>query len=129
MKELGLRLSARESVLSPLQRTTYLGVVWDSTTMQARSDLVDFHSREESEKMRVTHCQTVSETVGSDGSCVQHDTFWPAVHETLAVVAQDQRVLPKGQSASNDQGHVAMLTCLRHVEETLVPVTRPRRIR
>ncbi|KAL0183578.1 hypothetical protein M9458_019274, partial [Cirrhinus mrigala] len=36
MKELGLRLNAKKSVLSPLQRTTYLGVVWDSTTMQAR---------------------------------------------------------------------------------------------
>ncbi|KAI2646500.1 Transposon Ty3-G Gag-Pol polyprotein [Labeo rohita] len=36
MKTLGLRLNAKKSVLSPLQRTTYLGVVWDSTTMQAR---------------------------------------------------------------------------------------------
>ncbi|KAL0199203.1 hypothetical protein M9458_007743, partial [Cirrhinus mrigala] len=35
MKELGLRLNAKKSVLSPLQITTYLGVVWDSTTMQA----------------------------------------------------------------------------------------------
>ncbi|KAL0169003.1 hypothetical protein M9458_037225, partial [Cirrhinus mrigala] len=34
--ELGLRLNAKKSVLSPSQRTTYLGVVWDSTTMQAR---------------------------------------------------------------------------------------------
>ncbi|KAI2645302.1 30S ribosomal protein S4 [Labeo rohita] len=33
---LGLRLNAKKSVLSPLQRTTYLGVVWDLTTMQAR---------------------------------------------------------------------------------------------
>ncbi|KAL0147294.1 hypothetical protein M9458_057396 [Cirrhinus mrigala] len=36
MKELGLRLNAKKSVLSPSQRTTYLGVVWDSTTMRAR---------------------------------------------------------------------------------------------
>ncbi|KAL0153253.1 hypothetical protein M9458_051428, partial [Cirrhinus mrigala] len=36
MKELGLRLNAKKSVLSPLQRTTYLGAVWDLTTMQAR---------------------------------------------------------------------------------------------
>ncbi len=36
MKELGLRLNAKMSVLSPLQRTTFLGVVWDSTSMQAR---------------------------------------------------------------------------------------------
>ncbi|KAL0147122.1 hypothetical protein M9458_057646, partial [Cirrhinus mrigala] len=36
MKTLGLRLNAKKSVLSPSQRTTYPGVVWDSTTMQAR---------------------------------------------------------------------------------------------
>ncbi|KAI2661474.1 Transposon Ty3-G Gag-Pol polyprotein [Labeo rohita] len=30
MKALGLRLNAKKSVLSPSQRTTYLGVVWDS---------------------------------------------------------------------------------------------------
>ncbi len=36
MKELELRLNAKKSVLSPLQRTTYLGMLWDSTTnMQA----------------------------------------------------------------------------------------------
>ncbi len=35
MKELGLRLNDNKSVLSPLQRTTFLGVVWDSTSMQA----------------------------------------------------------------------------------------------
>ncbi len=36
MKELGLRLNAKKSVVSPVQRTTYLGMVWDSMTMQAR---------------------------------------------------------------------------------------------
>ncbi len=36
MKQLGLRLNAKKSVLSPVQMTTYLGVVWNSTTMQAR---------------------------------------------------------------------------------------------
>ncbi len=36
MEVLGLRLNAKKSVLSPFQRTTYLGVVWDLTTMQAR---------------------------------------------------------------------------------------------
>ncbi len=30
MKELGLRLNAKKSVLSPLQRTTFLGVEWDT---------------------------------------------------------------------------------------------------
>ncbi|XP_073687780.1 interferon-induced very large GTPase 1-like [Garra rufa] len=35
MKELGLRLNTKKSVISPIQRITYLGVVWDSTTMQS----------------------------------------------------------------------------------------------
>ncbi|KAL0147873.1 hypothetical protein M9458_056832, partial [Cirrhinus mrigala] len=74
----------------------------------------------ESEGRPVTHCQAVPATAGSHGSCVQHDTFWPAVHETPTVLAQDQGVLPEGKRASHDQGHVAMPTCLGHVEETLV---------
>ncbi len=36
MKKLGLWLNAKKSVLFPLQRTTFLSVVWDSTSMQAR---------------------------------------------------------------------------------------------
>ncbi len=33
MKVLGLRLNDKKNVLSPLQRNTYLGVVWDLTTV------------------------------------------------------------------------------------------------
>ncbi len=47
-------------------------------------------------------------TAGSDGSCVQRDTFWPAVHETPTVVAQVQGVLPEGKPVSHDQGHVTL---------------------
>ncbi len=36
MKILGLRLNAKKSVLSLLQRTAFLGMIWDSTSMQAR---------------------------------------------------------------------------------------------
>ncbi len=36
LESLGLRLNAKKSALSPAQRTTYLGVVWDSITMQAQ---------------------------------------------------------------------------------------------
>ncbi|KAI2668700.1 GMP synthase [glutamine-hydrolyzing] [Labeo rohita] len=57
--------------------------------------------------------------------CVQRDTFWPAVHETPAVVSQDQGVLPEGKPALHDQGHAAMPTCLGHVEKTLVLVSGP----
>ncbi|GAA6098881.1 uncharacterized protein LOC116675969, partial [Tachysurus ichikawai] len=36
MKVLGFRLNAGKSVLSPAQRTTFLGIIWDSARMQAR---------------------------------------------------------------------------------------------
>ena len=36
IEKLGLRLNAKKSVLLPAQRTTFLGVIWDSTMMQAR---------------------------------------------------------------------------------------------
>ncbi len=42
--------------------------------------------------------QAVSEVAGSDGSCVQRDTIWPAVHENPTVVAQDQGIFPEGKS-------------------------------
>ncbi|KAI2668460.1 ORF V: Enzymatic polyprotein [Labeo rohita] len=94
MKELGLRLNAKKSVLSPLQRTTYLGVVWDhdAGTFVTCSNRVDPHCSHESERRPVTHCKAVPTTAGSDSSCFQHDTFWPAVHQTPTVVAQDQGV-------------------------------------
>ncbi len=41
------------------------------------------------------------------------------------MVAQDQGVLPEGKPASHDQGHMAMPTCLGHVEETLVLFSGP----
>ncbi len=114
--------SSREDHLS--RRS--VGFDHNAGTSVSSSDRVDPHGSQESKRRPVTRCHTVSETVGSDGSCVQRDTFWPAVHETLAVVAQDQRVFPEGQPVPHDQGHAARLTGLRHVEETLVPVTRPR---
>ncbi|XP_053529759.1 uncharacterized protein LOC108280255 [Ictalurus punctatus] len=35
MRSLGLRLNLKRSMLSPVQTTTFLGVIWDSTTMRA----------------------------------------------------------------------------------------------
>ncbi len=84
----------------------------------------DPHDSHESERRPVAHCEAFSKAVGSDGSCVQRGNFWPAAHETLAVVAQDHKVFPEGKPISQDQGHAEMLSCLRHVEETVVPVTR-----
>jgi len=44
------------------------------------------------------HCQTLSKGSGSPGSNIPHDSFWPAAYEGPAVVAQDQRVFPEGES-------------------------------
>ncbi len=95
-----------------------LAVVWDSTAIQAH--LSPAHT-----ELILAMVMRVREAVGFDGRCVQRDNFWPTAHETFAVVAQDHRVFTEGQSILQDQGHTAMLTCLRHVEETVVPVTRP----
>ncbi len=103
MKELGLRLNAKKSVLSPLQRTTFLGVVWDSTAMQGRLS----PARKESILSAVKRIRL--------GQSL-----------TAKVVAQDQRVFSEGHPLSHDQGHAAMLSRLGNVEETLVPVPGPR---
>ncbi len=102
-----------------------MGFDHDAGTFVPCSDRVDPRGSQESERRPVTHCQAVSEAAGSDGSCVQHDTYWPAVHETPTVVAQDQGVLPEGKPASHHQGHATLPTCLRHVETTLVLVSGP----
>ncbi len=97
----------------------------DAGTNVACSDRVDFHVSQESERRPVTYCQAVSEIAGSDGSCVQRDTGWPAVHETPAVVAQDQGIFPEGKSTSHDQGLSTVCASPRHVEETLVLKSGP----
>ncbi len=68
-------------------------------------DISDPHRSREGKRRPVTHCEAVSETAGSDGSYVQCDTYWPAVHESPTLVAQDQGVLAEGKPASHDQGH------------------------
>ncbi|KAL0154734.1 hypothetical protein M9458_048997, partial [Cirrhinus mrigala] len=65
-----------------------VGFVRNAGTSVSCSDQVDPHLSQESQNRPVTHCQTIPETVGSDGRCVQRNTFWPAVHETPAVVAR-----------------------------------------
>ncbi len=72
-----------------------VGFAHDAGSYDTCSDRVDPRRGREGERRPVTHCEAVSETAGSDGSCVQRDTSWPAVHETPTVVAQDQGVFPE----------------------------------
>ncbi len=129
MKVLGLRLNAKKSVLSPALRTTYLGVVWDSTTMQARmspawieSILTAVVRVREGRSLTVKQFQRLLGLMAAASNVIP---TWPAVHETPTVVAQDQGVFPEGKPALHDQGHAAVPTCLRHVETTLVLVSGP----
>ncbi len=99
MKELGLRLNAKKCVLSPLQRTTYLGVVWDSTTMQARLSPAWI----ESILMAVARVR--------EGRPLTVKQF----QKLLGLMAAAFNVIPEGKPDPHDQGHAAMPTCLRHV--------------
>ncbi len=85
----------------------------NSGTYVPSSDRVNPHVSQESKRRPVTHCQAVSKTTRSDVSCVQRDTFWPAVHETPTVVAQEQGVLPEGKSTLYYQGK-ASDGCISH---------------
>ncbi len=96
-KELGLRLNVRKVCFSSTENLLSgrgVGSDHDAGTYVPCSDRVNSHVSQESKRRPVTHCQAVSKTAGSDVSCVQRDTFWPAVHETPTVVAQNQGVLP-----------------------------------
>ncbi len=52
-----------------------VGFDHDAGTYVPCSDRVDPQDSQEGERRPVTHCQAVSEAAGSDGSCVQRDTY------------------------------------------------------
>ncbi len=126
MKELGLRQNTKKSVISPLQWTTFLGVVWDSTSMQARLSPASCRVILSAVKrIMLGQSLTVKQFQRLLGLMVLASNMIPfgtTVHETSTVVAQDQRFFSEGQPLLHDQGHVAMLLCLGNMEETLVPV-------
>ncbi len=64
-----------------------VGFAYDAGSYDTCSDRVDPHHSCEGERRPVTHYEAGSETAGSDGSCVQCEIYWPAVHETPKVVA------------------------------------------
>ncbi len=124
MKLLGLRLNAKKSVLSPLHRTSYLGVVWHWTTMQARLSPARIESiLTVVRRVREGLSFTVKQLKKLLGLMAAVSNVIP--FGLLYMVAQDQGVLPEGKPTSHDQGHTVMPTCLGHVEETLVLVSGP----
>ncbi|KAI2657596.1 Transposon Ty3-G Gag-Pol polyprotein [Labeo rohita] len=118
MKELGLRLNAKKSVLSPLQRTTYLGVVWDSTTMQARLSPARIESILAAvRRVKVGRSLTVKQfqqLLGLMAAASNVIPFGLLYMRPLQWWLKTRGVLPEGKPASHDQGHAAMPTCLGH---------------
>ncbi len=130
MKDLGLRLNAKKIVLPPVQRTTYLGVVWDSTTMQARlsparidSILATVKRVREGQSLTVKQFQKLLGLMAAASNVIPFGLLYM---RSLQWWLRTTGFSPRGQPISHDQGHAARLMCLRHVEETVVPVTRPR---
>ncbi len=127
MKELGLRLNAKKSVLSPLQRTTFLGMVWDSTLIQARLS----PARKESilsavKRIRPVQSLTVKQFQRLLGLMAAASNVIPldcCTWDLYSGGSGPKGFSLEGQPLSYDQGHAAMLSCLGNVEETLV---RPR---
>ncbi len=133
MRDLGLRLNAKKSVLPPVQkRTTYLGVVWDSTTMQARlsparieSILATVKRVREGQSLTVKQFQRLLGLMAAASNVI---TFWPAVHETLASGGS-------GTTGFSPRGNPFRIIrsrgrCLRALDMWKnipdIPVTRPR---
>ncbi len=129
MKMLGLRLNTKKSVLSSLQRTTYLGVVWDSTTMQARmspaqieSILMAVRRVKEDQSLTVKQFQRLLGLMAAASNVIPIGLLYM---RPLQWWLKTKGFSLRGKPTSHDQGHAAMPTCLRHVETTLVLVLGP----
>ncbi len=119
-----------DAALAPLlQRTTYLGVVWDSTTMQAQLSPARIESILTSvARVREGRSLTVKQFQKLLGlmSAVSNVIPFGLLHmRPLQWWLKTKGVFPDGKSALHDQGHAVLLSCLRHVEETLVLITGP----
>ncbi|KAI2664009.1 Transposon Ty3-G Gag-Pol polyprotein [Labeo rohita] len=128
MKALGLRLNAKKSVLSPLQRTTYLGVVWDSTTMQARlsparieSILTAVKRVKEGLSLTVKQFQQLLGLMAAASNVIPFGLLYMRPLQWWLKTKEFSR----GKPTSHDQGHAALPTCPGHVEEALVLVSGP----
>ncbi|KAI2668352.1 Transposon Ty3-G Gag-Pol polyprotein [Labeo rohita] len=117
MKALGLRLNAKKSVLSPSQSTTYLGVVWDSTTMQARLSPARIESILTAVKrVKLGQSLTVKQfqqLLGLMAAASNVIPFGLLYMRPLQWWLKTKGFSP-GKSISHDQGHAALPTCLGH---------------
>ncbi len=96
----------------------------DAGTSVSCSYRVDPHDSQERERRPVTHCEAFSKDVGSDGSPMAAESnmiTFGLLHMLRTTGFSPRKMV---FNISHDQGYAAMLTCLRHVEETVVPVSK-----
>lgn len=129
MKELGLMLNVKKSVLSPAQRTTFLGVVWDSLSMSARLSPVCINAILSAVKgikicqsLTVKHFQRVLGLMAAASSVIPLGLLYM---RPLQWWLKTRAFSPEGQPLPHYQGHKAMPMHLGYVEESLVSVLRP----
>ncbi|CAM4515709.1 unnamed protein product [Leuciscus chuanchicus] len=111
------------------ERTTFLGVVWDSVSMQARlssprfdSILAAVKSVKLGQLLTVKQFQRLLDLMAAASNGIP---FGLLHMRPLQWWLRTRWFFPEGQPISHNQGHAVMPTCLGYVEETLVPVPGP----
>ncbi len=129
MKVLGLRLNPKKSVLSPLQRNTYLGVVWDSTTMQARmsparieSILTTVRRVKEGQSLTVKQFQRLLGLIAAASNVIPIGLLYM---RPLQWWLKTKGFSPRGNPLRMIKVTRRCLRAFRHVETTLVLVSGP----
>ncbi len=122
LKELGLRLNVRKVCFYNTENLLSgrgVGSDHDAGTYVPCSDRVNPHVSQESKRRPVTHCQAVSKLLGLMSAVSNMIHFGLLYMIPLQWRLKTKGFSPRGKSTLHDQGHAAMPTCLRHVEETL----------
>lgn len=117
-----------KSVLSPAPRFTFLGVVWDFTTIQASLSPACVESNLNGIKDKVGSGALSSsslESVGSHSGSGQHHSTRPTAHKTISVLAQKQGISSSEPSLQGCKGHVPWATCCMTLEGVTVPEQEP----
>ncbi len=129
LESLGLRLNAKKSVLYPAQRTTYLGVVWDSITMQAQlsparveSFLNALKNIKLGQRITVHYLQRVLGLMAAASTVIPLGLL---ANEIISVVAQSQGISSKGQSPEANKGYAPGASYHFYVFQTLGPTLGP----
>lgn len=131
MQKLGLRLNAKRSVLSPAQKTTFLGVVWKSVMMQSCLSpahaivaiLMAMNGIQLRQSLTVKQFKRLLGLMTAVSSMIPFGLLYI---RPLQWWLQTKRFSPRGQPTLHDQGYSQMHSYVGDVEEALVLVPRSR---